>query len=178
MFAARRLITGMADDFSLLEREILEHFLILGHEVAAVAIALRARYVSAQVRLSADELVVFSFEDGRVWVTGRGYEGELTALAGVVTANTHVAAFRRPLTTPTRHAAAHDAPTTVHSHHASDAIGNRGRATLEPVGELVPPMRNPTRSTSTLSEPRRSKQRTESLHSLVSIVRRATIRRS
>jgi hypothetical protein len=70
----------MTDEFSGWEREMLEHFLILGHEVAATAIALRARYVSAQIRLSADELVVFSFEDGRVWATCRGHEVELTAL--------------------------------------------------------------------------------------------------
>jgi hypothetical protein len=70
----------MTDEFSGWEREILEHFLILGHEVAATAIALRARYVSAQIRLSADELVLFSFEAGRVWATGRGYEVELTPL--------------------------------------------------------------------------------------------------
>jgi hypothetical protein len=65
-------------EYSPWERETLEHFLIIGHEVEATAIALRARYVSAQLRLSADDLVVFSYEDGRVWVTGRGYEVELS----------------------------------------------------------------------------------------------------
>jgi hypothetical protein len=80
MCGHRRLSAGMADGFSAWERETLEHFLILGHEVASAAIALRARYVSAQIRLTADELVVVSYQDGRVWVTGRGYDVELTRL--------------------------------------------------------------------------------------------------
>lgn len=67
------------DDFTAWERQLIDHFVILGHEVQATAHALRARYVSAQIRLSADELVVFSYEDGRVWVTGTGYEVELSA---------------------------------------------------------------------------------------------------
>jgi|1186.fasta_scaffold98444_2 hypothetical protein len=82
MFDARRLSRGVEDELSRWERETLEHFLIIGHEVEATAMALRARYVSAQIRLSADELVVFSYEDGRVWVTGRGYEEELSGLVG------------------------------------------------------------------------------------------------
>jgi hypothetical protein len=80
MSGARRLAAAMADEFDAWERETLEHFLILGHEVAATATALRARYVSAHIRLGADELVVISYEDGRVWVTGKGYEVELTQL--------------------------------------------------------------------------------------------------
>jgi hypothetical protein len=68
----------LADEFSAWERETLEHFLILGHEVARTAEVLRARYISAQIRLTADELVVFSYEDGRAFVTGRGYEIELS----------------------------------------------------------------------------------------------------
>jgi hypothetical protein len=70
----------MAEEFSPWERETLEVFLILGHEVAATAIALRADYVSAHLRLDADELVVFTFDRGRVTVTGRGYEVELSRL--------------------------------------------------------------------------------------------------
>lgn len=80
MFGSVCLTAGMAGEFSAWERETLEHFLILGHEVAAMAIALRARYVSAQIYLSAEELVIFSYEDGRVSVTGAGYEVELTRL--------------------------------------------------------------------------------------------------
>ena len=79
MSAGRRLADDVGDDFTPWEREMLEHFIVIGHEVAATALALRARYVSAQIRLSADELVVFSYEDGRVWVTGHGYEEELSA---------------------------------------------------------------------------------------------------
>jgi hypothetical protein len=78
MSARGRLMADMTDGLDPWERETLEHFLIIGHEVADIARALRARYVSAQLSLSADELVVFSYEDGRVWVTGRGYEQDLT----------------------------------------------------------------------------------------------------
>lgn len=78
MLVPRRLSAGMTDGFDPSEREMLEHCLILGHEVAATAFTVRARYVSVQIRLSADELVVFTCEDGRVWVTGRGYDVELT----------------------------------------------------------------------------------------------------
>jgi hypothetical protein len=68
----------MSGEFTPWERETLEHFILIGHEVAETAHALRARYVSAHTQLTADELVVFSYEDGRVWVTGRGYQLELT----------------------------------------------------------------------------------------------------
>jgi hypothetical protein len=44
----------MADDFSPWERETLEVFLVLGHEVAGTALALRADYVSAHLRLDAN----------------------------------------------------------------------------------------------------------------------------
>ena len=80
MFDARRLTPDVANEFSPWERETLEHFLIIGREVEATALALRAHYASAHIRLSRDELVVFSYEDGRVWVTGRGYEEELSRL--------------------------------------------------------------------------------------------------
>jgi hypothetical protein len=70
----------VANEFNAWERETLEHFLVIGHEVELTALALRARYVSAQIPLSADELVVFSYEDGRVCVTGYGYEVELSRL--------------------------------------------------------------------------------------------------
>jgi hypothetical protein len=40
MSGPRRLAPGMADEFDAWEREMLEHFLILGHEVAATATAL------------------------------------------------------------------------------------------------------------------------------------------
>jgi hypothetical protein len=61
-------VTG---EFSPWERETLAHFVLIGREVAEIAHALRARYVSAHIQLTADELVMFSYEDGRVWVTGR-----------------------------------------------------------------------------------------------------------
>ena len=80
MFDARRLTRDVEGEYTPFERETLEHFLVIGHEVEATALALRSRYVSAQIRLSADEIVVFSYEDGRVWVTGRGYEEELSRL--------------------------------------------------------------------------------------------------
>lgn len=69
------------DDFGEWERETRELFLILGHEVAAAAVALRARYVSAQVQLAANTVLVLTYEQGRVWVTGKGFELELTALS-------------------------------------------------------------------------------------------------
>lgn len=68
-------------EFSPWERETLEHFVIIGHEVAQTAYALRARYVSVHLQLSTTELVAFTYEDGHVWVTGRGYERELSGLA-------------------------------------------------------------------------------------------------
>jgi hypothetical protein len=80
MFDARRLSRDVQNEFNPWERETLEHFLIIGREVEATALALRSRYVGAQIRLSAEELVVFSYENGRVWVTGRGYEEELSQL--------------------------------------------------------------------------------------------------
>jgi hypothetical protein len=70
----------MPDEFSPWERETLELFLVLGHEVADTALTLQAEYVSAQLRLGPDELVVFTYDRGRVSVTGRGYEVELTRL--------------------------------------------------------------------------------------------------
>jgi hypothetical protein len=70
----------MAGEFTPWEREALEHFILIGRAVAETAHALRARYVSAHIQLTAHELVVFSYEDGRLWVTGRGYELELTRL--------------------------------------------------------------------------------------------------
>ena len=44
------------------------------------AATFRATYLSAHLRLAGEELVAFSFEDGAVWVTGRGFEVELSAL--------------------------------------------------------------------------------------------------
>jgi hypothetical protein len=70
----------MADEFTPWERETLEVFLILGHEVAATALALRADYASVHLRLDGDALVIFTYEAGRVTVTGRGFEVELTRL--------------------------------------------------------------------------------------------------
>jgi hypothetical protein len=60
--------------------EMLELYLILGHEVAFTALALRAEYVSAQLRLGVAELIVFTYDCGAVWVTGTGFEIELTRL--------------------------------------------------------------------------------------------------
>jgi hypothetical protein len=70
----------MADDFTPWERETLELFLILGHEVQATAVALRADYASAHLRLGANEMVVFTYDAGRVSVTGLGFDVELTRL--------------------------------------------------------------------------------------------------
>ena len=44
------------------------------------AVTFRATYLSAHLRLAGEELVAFSYEDGAVWVTGRGFEVELSAL--------------------------------------------------------------------------------------------------
>ncbi len=68
------------NDYTAWEEGALEHFLILGREIATTAVTFRATYLSAHLRLAEGELVAFSYEDGAVWVTGRGFEVELSAL--------------------------------------------------------------------------------------------------
>lgn len=72
----------MADEFSAWEQHTLEHFLVLGREIADAAVTLRARYVSAHVRIAEGQLVAFAYEDGAVWACGRGFEVELSRLQG------------------------------------------------------------------------------------------------
>jgi hypothetical protein len=67
----------MADDLTPWEHEMLEHFRVLGDEVADIGVTLRATYVSAHVRIGDGELVAITCEGERVRVGGRGYEVEL-----------------------------------------------------------------------------------------------------
>lgn len=63
------------------ERETLEVFLILGREVADTAFVLRASYVSAHLPIGDHgEVVAFTCEHGRVTVSGKGFEVDLSLL--------------------------------------------------------------------------------------------------
>lgn len=68
----------MADELDPLDHATREIFIILGHEVADAAFVLRASYVSAQLNVGDGEFVVFTYEHGRVTVSGKGYEVDLT----------------------------------------------------------------------------------------------------
>jgi hypothetical protein len=70
----------MSTELNPFERENLELFVLLGHEVAATALKLRADYVSAQLRLGCADVVIFTCDRGVVSVTGRGFEVELSRL--------------------------------------------------------------------------------------------------
>ena len=72
--------TCMSTDLDPFERDNLEVFVILGHELAGTALALRADYVSAHLRLGFTESVIFTCDRGVVTVTDRGFEVELSAL--------------------------------------------------------------------------------------------------
>lgn len=82
MFARRALSRPMTGELDPHEPETLELFHIIGREVADAAYVLRADYVSAQLVLASGDLIVFTFDRGRVTVTGRGFEVDLTALPG------------------------------------------------------------------------------------------------
>jgi hypothetical protein len=72
----------MADEFSAWEQHTLEHFLVIGREIADAAVTLRAQYLSAHVRIAEDQLVAFWYENGAVWACGRGFEVELSRMRG------------------------------------------------------------------------------------------------
>jgi hypothetical protein len=67
-------------DFAACERELLEPYLVIGREVAHRADELHASYLSVHIPVGDGALVAFTWDDGAVWATGRGFDVELSAL--------------------------------------------------------------------------------------------------
>jgi len=59
---------------------MLDVFLVMGKEVALIAEQLQANYLTVHMPIADGAVVAFTWEDGAVWATGRGFDVELSAL--------------------------------------------------------------------------------------------------
>ena len=67
--------------FTSWERERLHPFLAMGREIARIAEELQAAYLTVHMPIGNGELVAFTWERGATWVTGTGFDVELSALS-------------------------------------------------------------------------------------------------
>ena len=58
---------------------MVQPFLAMGRELAHVADELQATYLTVHVPITGGALVGFTYERGAVWVTGHGFDVELSA---------------------------------------------------------------------------------------------------
>jgi hypothetical protein len=65
--------------FTRWEREMLQPFLAMGGVLARIAEELQATYLTVHMPMAGGALVGFTHERGAVWVTGHGFDVELSA---------------------------------------------------------------------------------------------------
>jgi hypothetical protein len=67
-------------DFVPWEHEMLHAFVLIGREIALIAAQLHAHYLTVYLPIADGELVAFTWERGAPWVSGRGFDVELSAI--------------------------------------------------------------------------------------------------
>ncbi len=69
--------------FTAWEHELLYPFLVMGREIARVAQELQADYLTVHMPIADGELVGFTWERGALWISGNGFDVELSANNGM-----------------------------------------------------------------------------------------------
>ena len=65
--------------FTPWERGVLHPFLAMGREIARIANKLQASYLTVHMPIADGALMGFTWEQGPVWVSGHGFDVELSA---------------------------------------------------------------------------------------------------